>query len=259
MKDISQTNFHICAYCGKEYKSDKPFSHIIPRQFFRRFKQGINNKDAYSTYYERLTQREPREYLLCHECEKVFCDWENKFATNITNKFYKESLPSSLEIDVDVKLGALSVLWRILYCWVVSNKTKQGTLIDSDVAFLSKYEKGWLEILKHKKDFTRDEANIFLIPVDCIDGNNQALQNYKKYPGIMSNVVFYDQGGGKGYFCIRCLAHKVLIFAYLTPAITLPKDFSIHNRNIQIKKSFMPPAIECVFDDYAKDATTIKI
>ena len=57
MKDIIKTNCHICAYCGKEYESDRAFSHIIPKQFFRRFKRGINNKDAYSTYYKRLTDR----------------------------------------------------------------------------------------------------------------------------------------------------------------------------------------------------------
>ena len=259
MKEIKETNHHICAYCGNEYVSDKPFSHIIPKQFFKRFKRGICNKDAYSTYFKRLTQREPKEFLLCHECEQVFCDWENKFATNITKNLYKESLPTSLEIDVNIKLGALSVLWRILHCWAVRNKANKDTLIDSDIVSLSKYEKDWLKILKQKRDFTRQEANIFVIPVDCIDGNNQALQNYKKYPGIMGDVVFHDQGSDNGYFCIRCLAHKVLIFAYLTPAFTLPKGFSIHNRNIQIKKSFMPPAIECVFDDYAKDAAIIKI
>jgi len=72
MKEIKETNHHICACCGNEYVLDKPFSHIIPKHFFRRLKRGICNKDAYSTYFKRLTHRQPKEFLLCHKCEQVF-------------------------------------------------------------------------------------------------------------------------------------------------------------------------------------------
>ena len=259
MKNVEMSNYHTCAYCGKEYESNKPFSHIIPKQFFKRFKRGTGNKDAYSTYHKRLTQREPKEFLLCYTCEEIFCKWENAFAKNITNKLYEKQPPDNLIIDVNVKLATLSILWRILHCWAVSNDKYRGTLLNSDIEFLLQCEQDWLEILRQKRDFTKKEANIFIIPVDCIDSNNLSIQHYKIYPGIMGNVIFCDQDEEKGYFCIRCLAHKVLIFAYSTPFFSIPREFSIHNKIIQIQKTFIPPQMEYVFDDYAHDVKKIKI
>lgn len=259
MCDDALTQKHVCAYCGKEYVAKKPFSHIIPKQFFRRFKMGINNKDMYSTYYHRKTQREPIEFLLCHDCEEVFCKWENKFASEITDKIYGKTLPSKLYIDVDVKLCALSILWRVLHCWVVSNTTKKGSLNDHDIEYLTACERKWFDILKQQRDFQIEEADIFVIPVDCIENSNQDICDYKKYPGIMANIVYEDQGDNKGYFCLRCLAHKILFFAYLPSIFTIPKGFSIHNATIEVKKTTMPKPIVEVFVNYAEDARRITI
>lgn len=259
MCDNALTQKHVCAYCGKKYVAKKPFSHIIPKQFFRRFKKDIDNKDAYSTYYHRLTQREPMEYLLCHDCEEVFCKWENKFAREITDKIYGKTLPAKLRIDLDVKLCAVSILWRMLHCWAVSDKSKQGSFNNHDIEYLTTYERKWFDILKNQRDFQIEEANIFVIPVDCIENCNQAILDYKKYPGIMANIVYEDQGDNKGYFCIRCLAHKILFFAYLPSIYTIPKGFSIHNETIELRKTIMPKPIEKVFVDYYENAKTVII
>lgn len=250
---------HKCAYCGKTYEATKPFSHIIPKQFFKRFKQGIGNVEAYSTYYGRLTQREPVEFLLCHECENVFSKWESEFAKKITSNIYQEPLPNKLEISKDVKLGALSVLWRILHCWAVSNSTYRGSLTNYDIVFLRNYEEKWLDILREQRDFSREEANVFVIPIDCIKSSIQEIADYKLYPGILGNIVFHDQGHEKGYYCVRCLAHRIVIFAYLTSAFSIPREFSIHNEHILLKPSFMPFSIERIFIDYSNDSKKIKI
>ena len=250
---------HICAYCNKEYEASKPFSHIIPKQFFRRFKRVMNNKAAYSTYYQRITQSEPVEFLLCYDCEQVFCKWENEFAKKITNKLYSECLPESLNLNLNVKLAALSVLWRILHCWVVSNRSKQGSLSNKDITRLSEFEQKWLEILREQRDFSREEGNIFIIPLDCVFSSNSAIDDCKRYPGILANVVYYDQGEDMGYYCIRCFVHKLIVFAYLTPAFSVPREFSIHNESIDLIISLMPVPIEDIFADYLEDSKKIRI
>lgn len=259
MENKTTSNIHICAYCNKKYESDNPSSHIIPRQFFKRFKKGINNKEAYSTYFGRKTQREPKEFLLCPNCEEIFSKWETYFSSSITVKLYDTNIPHSLDVNVNAKLGALSILWRILHCWVTEATRFQGELVDKDVSFIKKYETRWLDILRQKRDFTYEEANIFVIPIDSIESNNQAFLDYKLFPGIMANAIFHDQGDGKGYYCVQCLAHKILIFAYLTKVFSIPEQFSIHNNVINTDKSTMPPAIMSIFFDYAKDALKIKI
>lgn len=258
-KNNTNNQYHTCAYCNKEYIANEPSSHIIPRQFFKRFKTGINNKEAYSTYHKRLTQRDPKEYLLCSNCEQVFSKWESEFAKRVTNNLYKEQLPDFLVINKKVRLAALSILWRIMHCWAVSNDSKKGTLNCSDIEHLKNYEKTWFDILQEQRDFSREEANIFIIPMVCIKSVNETIEDYKKYPGIMSNIVFYNQGNGKGYYCVRCLVHKVVIFAYLTKAFTCPYNFSIHNEIIQLNEEIMPSPIVDIFIDYANDAIQINI
>ena len=258
MEGSSEKEIHRCAYCGKDFSAEEPFSHVIPRQFFLRFKRGTQNKEAYSTYFGRATQREPKEFLLCRSCETTFSKWESDFALNITNKLYDIPLPGQLRIDQRTKLAALSILWRIIHCWVVGLKKWRGTLNEKDLQFVSTIEESWLDILRQQRDYSREEGNAFLIPIDCIKNSDEAILSYKKYPGISATVVFHDQGDGKGFYCVRCLAHKILIFAYLTPAFSLPRSFSIHNNYIDTTPAFMPPAIVGTFIDYAKNASNVK-
>jgi len=99
MKEIKETNHHICAYCGNEYVSDKPFSHVIPKQFFRRFKRGICNKDAYSTYFKRLTQREPKGLKIMDEkIMTVFASRAKGRIVVVTNKKHTFKLDNVVEL-----------------------------------------------------------------------------------------------------------------------------------------------------------------
>lgn len=259
MKSNANDQYHTCAYCRKVYIANKPASHIIPKQFFRKFKIGINNKNAYSTYFGRMTQMEPKEYLLCPECEEVFSNWETEFARSITNKLYEKESLDHLIINKKVKLGALSILWRIIRCWVITDERKKGSLKRSDIEYLSNYDKLWLNILREQRDFSIKEANIYIIPISCIKSVNDEIENYKKYPGIMANIVYYDQGDGKGYYCVRCLAHRIVIFAYLTSSFTIPSNFSLHNDIIKLTETIMPPSIVKLFIDYANDASRIRL
>lgn len=257
MNEILNKHTHICAYCGEEYIAAKPFSHIIPRQFFKRFKEGINNKESYSTYFKRTTQREPMEFLLCHKCEQVFGKWESDFGYKILSKVYQNPIPKQLNIDKNIKLAALSILWRVIHCWVTSVNGMNGSLDAENIAFIKQYESRWLKILQKEAELSREEANIFLIPIDCVKDTYTCVQNYKKYPGIMADVAFHDQGDGKGYYCVRALLHKIIVFAYLTPAYSIPRRFSIHNEAIILQKEYMPFPIILMFEDYSNDARNI--
>lgn len=259
MDEILSNHKHICAYCGEEYIAAKPFSHIIPRQFFKRFKEGINNKESYSTYFGRTTQREPKEFLLCHKCEQVFGEWESDFGYKVLSKVYQNPIPKQLNIDKNIKLAALSILWRIIHCWVIGNEKLRGTLEKGNITYLERYERDWLKILQNKLDFSREEANIYLIPLDCVKDTNACVQDFKKHPGTMADVIFHDQGGGKGYYCVRALLHKIIVFAYLTPAYSIPRRFSIHNKTIMPQEEYMPFPIIKMFKDYSDDARDIEI
>jgi len=213
------------------------------------------NKKMYSTYFSEITQKEPKEYLLCHECELAFGKWESKLSRNITIPVYKNTQINQLVIDKETKLAILSFFWRILKKWTIDGK--HGSLLEQDIERLKIIEKRWFNILKEKRDFNRDEANIFCIPLSCVKDNFAEIDSYKLYPGILSDVIYYDQGNGCGYFCIRCFAHRIIFFAYLTPAYTLPKNFSIHNKIIELQTEFMPQPILDAFINYSNHSKMI--
>jgi hypothetical protein len=129
-------------------------SHVLPAWAFKRVRQRGGGKPPVMIEYgtRRLSNKQDREYLLCHGCELRFCRWEDHVARlalqrNGTSPAFdavtllgqrgpgQETVADGSALGDELALFAASVVWRSA---VVSRPdVRLGPYIDEFHAFVS--------------------------------------------------------------------------------------------------------------------------
>lgn len=107
-----QINLSGCAMCGAV--TDLQLSHIIPKFVYRTLtKTGVGKLRGGMNPNIPMQDGE-KHYMLCEQCEELFCTYETEFANKIFHPF-QEGTQKRFSYDEWLKKFIVSVSWRSLY------------------------------------------------------------------------------------------------------------------------------------------------
>ena len=246
----------ICEYCGKEYSSNKPASHVVPRMFFAEYKRAHGRPRFLSYMDAKPRQTDMKDYLLCPECEGIFSRYETKFAEEIKNPIYKGDC-DRLQITKEVRWCTLSILWRILLSHVLKKEGGKGSnFVDEDYATLKKEADKWKSLLQDEDHRSIENMRMHIVPVDWID-KSPLVELWKKTPGFIAHASYHAQESdpGHGYHYVFCIVEKLMIFASIPPIFSNPKCCCLVNEEIEKndKLLLLPGPIENALFSYFED------
>ncbi|CNF58517.1 MULTISPECIES: hypothetical protein [Yersinia] len=212
-----------CKLCGKSAVLQN--SHIIPRSYYKRLKRESNQlvvivDDAHTK--PALSNSDPKEKLLCLECERYLSDKYESYGTKLFRSS-RNVIQSKDFITINgfnykrFYLYFVSILWRAS---ISKNKNFSNVSLGPEIETLLKYCINNDRIKIGSGNSLKLDNFIRLSVVRIIDSTNHIADYVIK--GIMLNFKFKEDKNNKSYVYYSILEGFLIFFTVLI-------DLDIHS------------------------------